>query len=149
MVYPVNRATQFANRLNKACDEQGIPVRGRAGYIRSHLPYDLSVVAIRKWLNGDSIPDTKRLADIAAIVGSTVEELLNISTHSTSSASDVIAGAYRPSLLNKVPIISKVQAGAWAESLTFASLGDDIEWQKKLVHQSMTMLLLLESKAIQ
>ncbi|SHF30993.1 S24 family peptidase [Vibrio gazogenes] len=66
----------FAQRLNTICDEQGIPVRGRARYLQENLPYRLSLTGIRKWLIGEAIPETSKLINIAELLGTTVECLL-------------------------------------------------------------------------
>ncbi|ODA29888.1 Cro/Cl family transcriptional regulator [Veronia pacifica] len=121
-------AADFASRLNAAFNAVGAPSKGRAPYIAKRLPYSISVVAIRKWLVGDAIPDTKKLADIAALAGTSVEYLLG---HQSSGNEASVPGA-QPAFaaLRKVPILSTVQAGNWAESLTFEQLGEDVEWQE-------------------
>lgn len=119
MAFKEDRTAKFAKILNSACDKHGIPVRGRAGYIRSKLPYDLSVVAIRKWLNGDAIPDTKRLADIANIVGSSIEELLGMNPiHSVKELSSTDHKNIGFVSARQVPIISWVRAGDFCSSET-------------------------------
>lgn len=117
MGYQKDRAAAFAQRLNAACDRMGIPVRGRASYIRARLPYDLTPVAIRRWLNGDNIPDTKRLADIAKIVGASIEELLGEDTQSVITSTKHKHELHIVSA-RQVPIISWVQAGDFCSSET-------------------------------
>ncbi len=107
----------FSDRLNKACDKAGIPVRGRAGYIQERLSTKVSLVGVRKWLVGESIPDTKRLPEIAQIVDSTVEELLG------GQSSNIISEPFmweQPIRVNvmEVPLISWVQAGEFCNSET-------------------------------
>lgn len=110
----------FSKRLNKACDEAGIPERGRAGYIQERLSRKISLTAIRKWIVGEAVPDTKRIAEIASIVGTTVENLLNMpAEHLTNETQanysvNVQAVNYAP----MVPLISWVQAGAFCNSET-------------------------------
>ncbi|WP_417536371.1 LexA family protein [Methylophaga sp.] len=122
MNYNENKALEFSKRLNAACDRKEIPVRGRAGYLRKKLPFDISLVAIRKWLVGEAIPDTKRLADIAEIVGSTVEELLGGQTKETHAINENVSPiAVENTHFVKarlVPLISWVQAGQFCPSDT-------------------------------
>ncbi|EJK2113533.1 Cro/Cl family transcriptional regulator [Vibrio navarrensis] len=108
----------FADRLNKACDAADIPVRGRAGYIQDRLSEKVSLVAIRKWLVGESIPDTKRIGELAEIVNTTVEVLLgkNVIQHWPSMAEP--SAKYSTSKSYEVPLISWVQAGAFCNSDT-------------------------------
>ncbi|MES1384146.1 hypothetical protein ABUU23_20365, partial [Vibrio cholerae] len=93
---------------NKACDNANIPVRGRSGFIQSRLSDKVSLVAIRKWLVGESMPDTKRLGELALIVNSSVEELLGKEVLVESKVEEAIRG-YSPSFsipYFEVPIIS-------------------------------------------
>ncbi|EKO3662166.1 hypothetical protein M3929_001438 [Vibrio metschnikovii] len=110
----------FSERLNKACDEAGIPARGRAGYIQERLSRKISLTAIRKWIVGEAVPDTKRIAEIAAIVGTTVENLLNTSAKNLASETKGDYGANVSSInySSMVPVISWVQAGAFCNSET-------------------------------
>ncbi|HDY8008057.1 TPA: LexA family protein [Vibrio vulnificus] len=108
----------FAARLNKACDATGIPVRGRAGYIQERLSEKVSLVAIRKWLVGESIPDTKRIGELAGIVNSTVEILLGKSLPQQWPAMAEPSSHYHNYKSYEVPLISWVQAGAFCNSDT-------------------------------
>lgn len=124
----MDRAQAFADRLNKALTAVGAPIRGRATYIQERLPYNVSVVAIRKWLNGDNIPNTKKLRDIAMIAETTIEHLIGENSAPKTEAMQANA-EFMGMIRKRVPIITTVQAGNWAESLTVDSLGDEIEWQ--------------------
>lgn len=128
-MYQNSRGELFSKRLNEALTKVGAPSRGRAKYIQERLPYEISLVAIRKWLNGDAIPNTKKLSEIAAIAGTTVEKLVDFESgtsgyHVAESNAVFVASPYR-----QVPVLSTVQAGNWTESLTFDQLGEDVEWQ--------------------
>ncbi|MFV0449817.1 MAG: LexA family protein [Vibrio sp.] len=122
MNYNENKALEFSKRLNAACDKKGIPVRGRAGWLRKRLPFDISLVAIRKWLVGDAIPDTKRLDDIANIVGSTIEELLGGQQTEQHQVNEERANSNLENAhfvkARLVPLISWVQAGNFCPSDT-------------------------------
>ena len=113
----VNNLKSFSDRLNKACDAVGIPVRGRAGYIQNRLSSKVSLVGVRKWLVGESIPDTKRLPEIANIVGSTVEELLGGTQPSISEPIPAYGDTIQVTVF-EVPLISWVQAGEFCNSET-------------------------------
>lgn len=109
----------FADRLNEACNSAGIPVRGRAKYIQDRLSNKLSITAIRKWLVGEALPETKRIGELAIIVNSTVEALFggeeNESLEVRSNAQEY--SHILPALLRfEVPILSWVQAGAFCNS---------------------------------
>ncbi|MGD8109355.1 LexA family protein [Vibrio sp. TRT 17S01] len=109
----------FADKLNEACTRNGIPFRGRAKYIQDRLSSKISITAIRKWLVGDALPETKRIGELAVIVNASVEELLgdevNESLEVRVNAAEY--GQVVPSLLRfEVPILSWVQAGAFCSS---------------------------------
>ncbi|PSU90894.1 Cro/Cl family transcriptional regulator [Photobacterium kishitanii] len=121
MVYGEDKAKEFADRLNSICDRNGIPVRGRAGYLKERLPFTISLVGVRKWLIGESIPDTKKLADIAILLDSTVEELIsgNQGDNTTPSVTPIKPDTNTtPVKARFVPIISWVQAGDFCSSET-------------------------------
>ncbi|ENB2050586.1 Cro/Cl family transcriptional regulator [Vibrio fluvialis] len=112
-----NNLKSFSDRLNKACDKANIPLRGRARYLQERLSDKISLVGVRKWLVGESIPDTKRLPEIADIVNSTVEELLG--GKPSNVISDLIAWeSPTPVRTREVPLISWVQAGEFCNSET-------------------------------
>ncbi|MFM2477396.1 LexA family protein [Celerinatantimonas sp. MCCC 1A17872] len=125
-----NQQDQFAERLNKALNALNVPKRGRAKYIQENLPMDISVVAIRKWLNGESIPDTKKLSAVAGIAGTSVESLLGMKGLSNNDADNELANAtlYLGRRTRKVPILSTVQAGKWTEAVNYSEIGEEVEW---------------------
>lgn len=67
----------FSNRLNEALDDAGFPPKGEGRQNAVAKAFRVSQVAARKWLEGESIPNTKRLAEMAERVGTTVEWLLS------------------------------------------------------------------------
>ncbi|MDH5612244.1 MAG: hypothetical protein OEY66_07300 [Gammaproteobacteria bacterium] len=79
-------AERFATRLNKLLDIAGAPKKnaGRArwfhDFIKGNLNIKISYEACRKWLNGDSMPYTKRISAIAKGLNSTAEYLLGDET---------------------------------------------------------------------
>lgn len=68
-------ANSFSSRLNAALTEAGIP-QDRKRLATVAKMFGVSREAVRKWLSGDSIPDTKRIPEIANKLNVTVEWLL-------------------------------------------------------------------------
>ncbi|MFM5431442.1 LexA family protein [Aeromonas veronii] len=66
----------FAQRLNDALEQKGFAERGRAGKLQSLLRDPPSIVAIRKWLSGDNLPEVKRLGEISMIIDRSVQWML-------------------------------------------------------------------------
>lgn len=108
----------FAERLNHACDQAGIPVRGRAGYIQERLSRKVSLTAIRKWLIGEAVPDNYRIAEIAEIVNSTVDQLLNQPVYSMQEEVADYSANVQAVKSALVPLVSWVQAGNFCNSET-------------------------------
>ena len=61
-------ADTFADRLDKALDHARTP-KGRARRGAVAKKFGVSTESVRKWLTGDSIPDTKRIPEIAKKLG--------------------------------------------------------------------------------
>lgn len=68
---------EFSARLNEALDDAGFPPKGEGRQYAAAKAFKVSQIAARKWLEGESIPHTKRLDGIAAKLGTTVEWLLS------------------------------------------------------------------------
>lgn len=97
----------FAKRLNSALDALGMPVRGRPSKLKSMLRDAPSIVAIRKWLSGDGLPEVKRLGELSQIIGKSVQWLLTGEDSNLGEFAD---------LAGLVPVISWVQAGAFCNN---------------------------------
>ncbi|MCC4862138.1 S24 family peptidase [Vibrio splendidus] len=136
----MDRQQLFTDRLNKACDLAGIPKRGRATYLQSRLPFKISLVGVRKWLVGESIPNTKKLADIAGLLGTTVESLLDsndiemLNSERDSSTINKVLNFQIPNAqyldsqnLKAIPILSQVQAGTL--QTVIIDQDTEFEWQ--------------------
>ena len=67
--------SEFHDRLEQACDAAGIP-EGRGRRAALARLFGVSGEAARKWLSGESIPDTKRIPKIAKHLGVSGEWLL-------------------------------------------------------------------------
>ncbi|MBU2897710.1 S24 family peptidase [Vibrio hepatarius] len=114
---------KFADNLNKSCETHGIPERGRAAYIQEHLSRKVSLVAIRKWLSGESIPDKNRVEELASIAGTTKEYLYSLPSNSLTEQQVLQEPTPQhrtenvvPITALSVPILSWVQAGAFCNS---------------------------------
>lgn len=66
----------FAKRLNEALDEHVDAAAGRQRRAWVATRFGVSVEAARKWLVGESTPDTARLSEIATELGVNVDWLL-------------------------------------------------------------------------
>lgn len=125
--YDMANKPNFSERLNSACDRAGIPVRGRAKYIQDKLSDKVSMTAIRKWIVGEAMPETKRIGELAAIVNTTVEQLLGESVNDSLSLRESAEhhGYVLPVFRRyEVPILSWVQAGAFCNSESQVPLQD-------------------------
>lgn len=56
----------FARRLNEALDGAGVPEKGKGRQVKVAKMFGVSQKGARKWLEGEAIPNTKRIAQIAA-----------------------------------------------------------------------------------
>lgn len=65
---------EFSKRLNLALENKGLQERGRATELAK--VFGVTPKAAGKWLNADSIPDTKRIIDLALWLEVSVEWLL-------------------------------------------------------------------------
>lgn len=66
----------FAKRFNFACDGIGIPAKGLGRQTAVAELFGVSQKGARKWLEGEAIPNTKRLPAMARTLGVTGEWLL-------------------------------------------------------------------------
>ena len=118
----------FANRLDLALDHAGI-VGGRQRKKAVATMFGVSREAVRKWLEGESLPDTKRIIEIARRLGVSAEWLLtgdgDMVSQSATLTSNVAEG---PELHAPVPLISYVQAGWGAEAIDNLHPGDAEDW---------------------
>ena len=135
----IDNKQAFSDRFSAILDSAGIPPKGknRQGIVAKL--FDVSDKAARKWLEGESIPKTSRLAGMVEqlkATGATVEWLL---TGNPSYAPELILKQgkltynevqdlpnidYAPRITGFVPLISWVQAGAWQEAIELYPPGD-------------------------
>lgn len=65
---------EFSKRLNDAFEKNGYPFRGRASFLSR--TFNVSNKAAGKWLNGECIPATSKIPELATLLNVTVEWLL-------------------------------------------------------------------------
>jgi SOS-response transcriptional repressor LexA len=134
--------TRFAARFNKACDIAGIQ-SGRGRRAELARMFGVSGESARKWLSGESIPKSSRIANIARSLGVNGEWLLTGQgeaqpPHLPSSAPDgaALAGGRHardvvepgPGLRARVPLVSWITAGNWGEVVDNFQPGDADDW---------------------
>jgi hypothetical protein len=107
----------FSARLDKALTHAGIPPdRNRIGRVAKM--FGVSREAVRKWLSGESIPDTKRISDLSHQTGVKGEWLLTghgSMRYGDGSAEEARCERFPPHILQLARLISqappeKVQA---------------------------------------
>lgn len=69
---------EFSMRLQRAMDNKGYPVRGRARVLSKE--FQISDKGAGKWLNGDAIPETSKIPVLASFLGVNAEWLLTGNT---------------------------------------------------------------------
>ncbi len=96
-------ADTFTTRLHAACIAAKIPERGRAPELLRRLKArgnDLTVQGVRKWLDGDAIPRSEHLAELAVILNIQTDTLLTGRTPPTLPApSPAAPGPARPPVI--------------------------------------------------
>lgn len=109
---------EFSDRLNRALDRIGVPPKGKGRQVELAKMFSVSQKGARKWLEGESIPDTKRLPEMTARLNVNGEWLLTghgpmgpLAAPSRQSTANTSSGPE----VRELPLISWVQAGAWAE----------------------------------
>jgi|SRR5690554_204556 len=79
--------------------------------------------SITQWKNGHHTPDSENLQRLARALGSTTEYIL----YGEGAATTKVPPVHRMEV-RKVPLISSVQAGHWAEAIDTFQPGDADEW---------------------
>jgi transcriptional regulator with XRE-family HTH domain len=76
----------FAARLNHALDRAGVPPKSRGRQSAVGKMFGVSQKGARKWLEGEAMPDTRRLPGIAQTLGISAEWLLTGANDSQQAA---------------------------------------------------------------
>ncbi|MFM5296563.1 hypothetical protein ACEUAI_20250 [Aeromonas veronii] len=66
---------EFSKNLNLALDQLGWPQRGRITTLARAMG-GLAPASVRKWLNGEGLPEVKRLGELSRLVNQSVQWLL-------------------------------------------------------------------------
>lgn len=66
---------EFSKNLNQALDQLGWPQRGRIATL-ARVMGGLAPASVRKWLNGEGLPEVKRLGELSRLTNKSVEWLL-------------------------------------------------------------------------
>ncbi|WP_186061020.1 helix-turn-helix domain-containing protein [Burkholderia gladioli] len=77
----------FADRLNLVLDEEGYPPKGSGRQNKLAKDWGLSQKGVRKWLEGEGVPETTRLIEMAKRYGVSFEWLATGRDHSSLGAS--------------------------------------------------------------
>lgn len=67
---------EFAARLNEALDDLKIPNKDKGRQTRAGKLFGVSQKGVRKWLEGEGLPKTNRIAKMATLLGVRQEWLL-------------------------------------------------------------------------
>lgn len=128
--------SEFAKRLNKLCDLDRLPPKGGGRQLELAKIFGVSQKGARKWLEGEGLPKTSRINEIAAHFGVNSEWLLSGRGDMREQEGNYGARENRHSygagsgalLCTKVPVISEVKAGRWHEAIDNHHPGDAEEW---------------------
>lgn len=125
MVAAEDEKLEFARRLHTACDLAGI-VSGRGRRAELARMFNVSGETARKWLAGESIPDTKRIPQIAKRLGVRGEWLLT--GQGPMRTAEAHSNVTEAGTVQLVPLISWVKAGEWSEAIDHLPPGAAEEW---------------------
>ncbi|MEK6788485.1 MAG: XRE family transcriptional regulator [Pseudomonadota bacterium] len=115
----------FKDRLREALLAVGFPDRGMAQQLSVIM--QVSPKAVGKWLNGESMPTTTKIATLAKLAKINGEWLLTgIGEKSQSAENNNVSSLHKE--LKLIPVISWVQAGQFCEVIDNFSPGDADEW---------------------
>lgn len=103
--------TEFSNRLNEALNNKGLPIRGRATELANF--FKITPKAASKWVNGEALPDTKRIIDLASWLHVSVEWLLTGKENPVKLDNNVDLSQKIPLDGRPIPVISWVAAGSF------------------------------------
>lgn len=103
----------FAERLNKSLDFAGIPPKGKGRQTQLASLFSVSQESARKWLEGESFPDTKRIPEIAKKLKVNAQWLLaGVGNMNPSASIKGLPTETSPHWI-KVPILTWKEAGVW------------------------------------
>lgn len=146
----MNKEAQlFAARFNEVIDEAGFPEKGKGRQAAVAKHFGVTQKGARKWLEGESIPKYSRLSEMAQSLGVNVEWLMSgrgARRAGATSAVEEKAGQYLTRVghvpVSRLPLISWVQAGQWAEAVEEFAPGDASEWRETTAKVSENAFML-------
>ncbi|MCM2543882.1 helix-turn-helix domain-containing protein [Burkholderia glumae] len=130
----------FSDRLNLVLDEEGYPPKGSGRQNRLAKDWGLTQKGVRKWLEGEGVPETTRLIEIAKRYDVSFEWLATGRDPSTLCHSEtVVRGAYSstaPGTFSEeatalIRAIARADASGMP-GLAFSSMGDTLRAFERL-----------------
>lgn len=120
--------------MKKEMNERIRERRTQLGLTQTQLGKSIGVsrVSVTKWESAITKPDGENLHNLARVLSCSPEWLL----YGTGELIDDIKLTPSKSTLNRIPVISSVQAGAWTESYSSARITDVIRWSDTTVKVS-------------
>ncbi len=101
---PHDPKEEFARRLNAALDAAGVPPKGRGRQVTVAKMFGVSQKGARKWLVGEALPTTKRIALIAKRLGVRGEWLLTGQGPMRPGGEDALEGGKRVVSEHTMPV---------------------------------------------
>jgi SOS-response transcriptional repressor LexA len=121
----VDEKKGFAERLNMALDLAGIPQKGKGRQIQLASLFGVSQESARKWLEGASFPDTKRIPEIARKLNINAQWLLSgVGNINPASVIKELPAETSP-FWRKVPVLTWEEAGTWEKILATVSTDEN------------------------
>lgn len=117
---------EFSQRLAQACKDAGLDEHGRGMAIARAL--GISSKAVSKWFNAESLPRQEKMNALAMFLRVDVVWL----QHGNHDQNVSYVAPYNPG--KRYPVISSVQAGAWAEAVEVYTLSDIDLWLDSDAH---------------
>jgi SOS-response transcriptional repressor LexA len=110
-------------RISKKRQELGISLRA-LGRLISAAPATVSL-----WEHDTNQPNSENLLKLAKALNTTPEWLRH--GHGVKESKNIynIEPASKQPATRKLPVISHVHAGNWAEAIDYYAAGDDVEWE--------------------
>lgn len=136
---------EFSQRLAQACKDAGLDEHGRGMELARAL--SVSSKAVSKWLNAESLPRQGKMNELARFLNVDVVWLQHGFSARSGDSNVKYVGQYKPA--NRYPVISNVQAGAWAEACEPYTLKDIDLWLESDTHiQGDAFWLLVEGDSM-
>ena len=123
-----NEKKEFADRLNRALDIANIPPKGKGRQLKLASLLNVSQESVRKWLSGESFPDTNRIFEIANKLNVNIQWLLSGIGKITQSVKIKELPIENSVTWTKVPILTWEEAGRWDKVIKTIHEKESIEY---------------------